>query len=326
MQTIEVVVDALARQGKHNLALTLMPVDGGLLPAWQAGAHIDLHLTAGLVRQYSLAGNPQDRSRYLLCVKLEAASRGGSRYVHQQLRPGQRLLVSLPRTLFSLQPAAHTLLIAAGIGITPLLAMAEQLDASGQSFELHYYVKQRDEVAFAERWQQGFQHGRCTLWSGCEGHSPRNHLPPALQQADGRQLYLCGPTGFMDHVSASALQQGWLSYQIHQENFVAPAPAPAPARAELADAGEGFTLTLQRSGQSFFIPPQQTIASVLLDNQVAVPLSCEMGICGACLTPVLAGQPDHRDTVQSAAEKAGSEQHIALCCSRSCTAQLVIDL
>ncbi|ATZ13063.1 PDR/VanB family oxidoreductase [Erwinia amylovora] len=320
MQTIELVVDALACQGNNNLAITLVSADGSALPAWQAGAHIDLHLAAGLIRQYSLTGNPQQRDSWLLCVKREEASRGGSRLVHEQLRPGQRLTASLPRLLFALQPAQHTVLMAGGIGITPLLAMAEQLDASGQSFELHYYVRQQADVAFRRRLQQGFRHGSVALWPGCEGHSPRRTLPTALQHPAGQRLYLCGPQGFMAHIQQHALQHGWSAERIHSEAFTAVQPLASAAE------GEGFTLTLQGSGRSFYVPPEKSIAVVLLENDVAVPLSCEMGICGACLTPVIAGQADHRDTVQSAAEKACTAQQIALCCSRSRTPQLVIDL
>ncbi|CAO98385.1 PDR/VanB family oxidoreductase [Erwinia tasmaniensis] len=320
MQTIEVVVDALARQGNNNLSLTLVSADGSTLPAWQAGAHIDLHLAAGLIRQYSLTGDPQQRDSWLLCVKREEASRGGSRLVHEKLRPGQRLTASLPRSLFALRPARHTVLIAGGIGITPLLAMAEQLDASGQSFELHYYVRQRGDIAFRHRWQQGFRHGSVKLWCGCEGHSPRRALPPALQHPDGQRLYLCGPQGLMAHVQQQALHHGWSPEQVHSEAFA------AVTALDGQDAGEGFTLILQASGRSFYVPPEKTIAVVLLENDIAIPLSCEMGICGACLTPVVSGLADHRDTVQSVAEKTCTSQQIALCCSRSRTSQLVIDL
>ncbi|QGU85864.1 PDR/VanB family oxidoreductase [Erwinia sorbitola] len=320
MQTIEVIVDALSRQGSKNIALTLVSADGGPLPSWQAGAHVDLHLAGGLVRQYSLAGDPQQRDSYLLCVKREAASRGGSRFVHEQLRLGQRLTLSVPRNIFSLQPAEHSVLMAGGIGITPLLAMAEQLDASGQSFELHYYVKTQADVAFRTRLHQGFRHGSCTLWSGCEGHSPRRDLPPVLHQPEGKRLYLCGPAAFMAHGEAEAINRGWSADRIHSEAFSAVA---IPASAESA---EGFTVTLSSSGNSYFVPPEKSIAVVLLEHQVAVPLSCEMGICGACLTPVLSGEVDHRDTVQSQAEKSCSDQQIALCCSRSRTPELVIAL
>lgn len=320
MQTIEVIVDALSRQGSNNVALTLVSAEGGPLPPWQAGAHIDLHLAPGLIRQYSLAGDPQQRDSYLLCVKREAASRGGSRFVHETLRLGQRLTISAPRTIFSLQPATHSVLIAGGIGITPLLAMAHQLDASGQSFELHYYVKTQADVAFRARLREGFRHGSCTLWSGCEGRSLRRDLPPALEEPEGRRLYLCGPAGFMAHGASEAVKRGWAADSIHSEAFAATA-APASS-----DPATGFTVTLGRSGQSWFVPPEKSIAVVLLENDVDVPLSCEMGICGACLTPVLAGEADHRDTVQSEAEKSCSDQQIALCCSRSRSPELVIDL
>lgn len=320
MDTLNVIVDALSRQGRGNMALRLVAENGEPLPAWQAGAHIDVHLPQGIVRQYSLAGNPARRDHYLLCVKKEAASRGGSRYLHETLRLGQRLTISAPRNVFPLAPAGHYLLLAAGIGITPLLAMAEALDAAGTPFELHYYVKQRGDVAFAERLAQGFRHGRCTVWSGCADHSPRKELPPGLYaQPDDARLYLCGPADFMAHVARQASDHGWQPEQIHTEAFCAPPPV-APS------ADEGFSVTLRSTGESYRVPAEKSIACVLIENNVDVPLSCEMGLCGACLTPVVEGEVDHRDTVQSDEEKTAAQQQIALCCSRSRSARLVIDL
>ncbi len=136
-----VVVDGLWRQGAKNLAVRLVSAEGQPLPAWTPGAHIDLHLPCGLIRQYSLTGSPAERDHYLLCIAREAQSRGGSGYVHDTLRPGQPLMISAPRNHFPLHEGGHVVLLAAGIGITPLLAMAHARAASGASFTLHYYVK-----------------------------------------------------------------------------------------------------------------------------------------------------------------------------------------
>lgn len=321
MQTFPVIVDALSAQGRGNLAVRLVAADGGDLPPFDAGAHIDVHFSkAGVIRQYSIASPSHERDHYLLCIKREPASRGGSAYVHERLRVGDRLDVSLPRNLFALQDGRRHVLIAGGIGITPLLSMAERLEFTKTPFALHYYVRDPLDAAFKARWRTGFVHGSIHVHSSAQGDSPRNGLPAALQAPDdGSRLYLCGPDGFMQHVTQAALDLGWPSCAIHQEAFAASAPA---AQAD----GDSFQVTLASSGQVFEIAPAQTIASVLKAAGVDVPLSCEMGICGACLTPVLEGEADHRDTVQTDAEKAGACQQIALCCSRSRTGRIVIDL
>lgn len=319
-ETLKMVVDGLWRQGRNNLAVRLVAEEGGELPAWQPGAHIDLHLAPGLSRPYSLTGEPATR-HYLICVARDAQSRGGSHYIHQQLRPGQTLTVSPPRNLFPLHSAGQVVLLAAGIGITPLWAMLHQLEAQGTPFALHYFVRERADAAFSEALTQPWQHGSCTLHVSSEGHSPRHTLPAALRNpaADSR-LYLCGPEGFMQAMQAAAQTQGWAAARIHTEAFCPPA-APASASEQ-----SGFRVTLAASGQSWPVPAGQTIARVLLAAGVEVPLSCEMGICGACLTPVVAGEVDHQDSVQSASEKSAAQQFIALCCSRSRSAELVIDL
>lgn len=317
--TLKVVVDGIWRQGSHSLAVSLAAADGGELPGWQPGAHIDMQLASGLTRQYSLTGSPQQSGRYLVCVARDARSRGGSRYVHEQLRPGQTLTISAPRNLFALQESGRVLLLAAGIGITPLYAMAERLEAQGRPFELHYYVRNRHEVVFAEALTRAWRYGSCTLHVSAEGDSARKRLPAALRQPDGH-LYLCGPVEFMMAVNTAAQAHGWPAECVRSEAF-RPAEVAAGAASQQA-----FSVTLASSGQCWPVPAGQTIARVLLANGVDVPLSCEMGMCGACLTRVVSGDPDHQDSVQSAAEKCAPEQYIALCCSRSRSAELVIDL
>ncbi|MDF7651247.1 PDR/VanB family oxidoreductase [Erwiniaceae bacterium L1_54_3] len=317
---LQVVVDGLHRQGRHNLSVSLVAENGQPLPAWQPGAHIDVHLRDGLVRQYSLTGNSNERNRYQICIARDKQSRGGSRYVHDVMRPGQIVGISAPRNLFPLQPAGKVILMAAGIGITPLYAMAEALEAASVPFVLHYYVKQRGDEAFLPQLSKAFAHGFCEIWYSSEGHSPRSHVPAELLEcAVDTHLYLCGPQGFMTHVEQQANARGWDSAHIHTEAFKPVAPAVEESEA-------GFTVTIARTGQQCTIPADQTIARVLLENGVDVPLSCEMGMCGACLTRVTEGEIDHRDTVQSDAEKSAAEQYIALCCSRNKSRNLVIDL
>ncbi|MFZ3620975.1 PDR/VanB family oxidoreductase [Leclercia barmai] len=320
-ELLDVVVDGLWRQGSHSLAVRLVAENGLPLPVWQPGAHIDVHLPCGLIRQYSLTGAQREQEGYLICVALESGSRGGSRYIHQQLRPGQRLAISRPRNLFPLLSAERVMLLAAGIGITPLYAMALQLEAQGVPFTLHYYLKTRHHGAFVRELQQAFNIGSVVIHCSSEGSSARHHLSAALAEStSGTPIYLCGPAGFMAHARHAALEQGWPETLIHSEAFQ---PLATPADAQ---AGETFWVTLASSGERWPVPPHQTIAQVLQENGIDVPLSCEMGICGACLTPVLEGIIDHRDTVQSAAEKSASTQQIALCCSRSRSADLRLDM
>ncbi|MEY7542124.1 molybdenum cofactor-independent xanthine hydroxylase subunit HpxE [Klebsiella pneumoniae] len=284
---LPVVVDGLWRQGAKNLAVRLVSAEGQPLPAWTPGAHIDLHLPCGLIRQYSLTGSPAERDRYLLCIARESQSRGGSRYIHDTLRPGQPLMISAPRNHFPLHEGGHVVLLAAEI--------ARQLTG-----------------------------GICQIHCSDEGQSPRQRLAQDLGAPDAdTRVYFCGPPGFMARVRDTARAVGWEEAQLHSEAFQPPAPTAASA----ASAADGtFTITLASTGERWPVPGDKTIAQVLQEHGVAVPLSCEMGICGACLTPVREGTVDHRDTVQSEAEKQAAEQHIALCCSRSLSANLVIDL
>lgn len=319
---LKVVVDGLWREGDRSLAIRLLAQDGKPLPGWLPGAHIDVHLPCGIIRQYSLTGphGEAGAGAYLLCVSRENASRGGSRYIHETLRPGQTLLISPPRNLFTLQPARRVTLLAAGIGITPLYTMALHLAAAGTPFELHYYVKRRENAAFVGEMAKTFSHSSWVVHCSDEGQSPRASLADTLGDAHaGHHLYLCGPSGFMATARRIAAEKNWPEAQVHSEAF-------QPLKTAAIEHQDTFTVTLASSGETWPVPGDKTIAQVLQENGVAVPLSCEMGMCGACLTPLMAGQADHRDTVQSEAEKSAAVQQIALCCSRSHSANLLIDL
>lgn len=317
---VDVIVDAVWRQGENNLGVALVAADGQPLPRWAPGAHISLYLNNHLIRQYSLTGRGNDPYRYQICVARDQASRGGSAYIHDVLRPGQRLTISVPKNLFPLAASGPVILLAGGIGITPLYAMAEHLEASGTPFVLHYYLKKPGCGAFERELQRPLQHGNCRFWYSSDGDSPRHHIPEELLSPSAEtHILLCGPEGFMTQMMNTALQYGWPEENIQTEAFGPPA---VPQTAGVSDA---FIITLASSGRQFRVPADKTIAAVLLENGVDVPLSCEMGICGACLTPVVSGRVDHRDTVQSDAEKSADQQQIALCCSRSHTAELVIE-
>ncbi|WDS36646.1 PDR/VanB family oxidoreductase [Pseudoxanthomonas sp.] len=319
---LDVQVDAMSAQGAGNLALELVSTNGDPLPAFAAGAHVDVHLPNGLVRQYSIASTPADRLRYLLCVRRGAASRGGSAFVHERLRVGDRLRISAPRNLFALREGRHHVLVAGGIGITPLMAMAHRLRADGCSFELHYYARSLDEVAFRRQLQAGLGQGAVHLHCADQGRDARQVLPEVLANGHpAHHLYLCGPAAFMAHLSSAALARGWPADNIHSEAF-----APVAAASADADAGEtGFEVALASSGQVFTVAPGRSIASVLSECGVDISLSCEMGMCGACLTDVVDGIPDHRDTVQSEQEKLSNRQ-MTLCCSRSHSPRLTLAL
>lgn len=319
-EKLSVSVAGMWCQGKRNLAIRLVAADGAALPAWQPGAHIDIHLPGEMIRQYSLTGDYRRREAYLICVAREQASRGGSRYIYDSLRPGQRLSVSAPRNLFVLESARRVTLMAAGIGITPLYAMALKLAAEGTPFRLCYYLKERLNGAFLREIQENLPQGSWSVSCSEEGASPRRLLATDLGQArEGEHLYLCGPSGFMAAGRQAAQDNGWQAEQIHSEAF-------QPLPAVTAAGGDTFTVTLRSSGEQWPVPGDRTIAQVLQEQNIAIPLSCEMGICGACLTPVLEGQADHRDSVQSDAEKSAARQYIALCCSRSHSANLLLDL
>lgn len=288
------------------------PVADAAFPAFGAGAHVDLHLPNGLVRQYSLC-NPQDEThRYVVGIKRDAASRGGSSYVHEQLRVGTVLQLGVPRNHFALhEEAAHTVLIAGGIGVTPIACMAQRLRALGASFEVHYSVRRRDEAAFLD----------VLAGSNLHLHVDAEHgnAPMALQQIVARapheaHLYCCGPGPMLDAFEAAAASRP--PGHVHLERFSAAQPAAADG---------GFTVQLARSGRTIRIRPGNTILDTLREEGICVQASCEQGICGSCETRVLSGRPDHRDSLLSDEEKQAN-QVMMVCCSGSKDDLLVLDL
>ncbi|WP_249672644.1 PDR/VanB family oxidoreductase [Pseudomonas abieticivorans] len=315
---IEVTVLARNDEALDICSLELAAVDGAPLPAFSAGAHIDVHLPGGLVRQYSLCNHPGERHRYLIGVLKDPASRGGSHAVHQQLQAGARLTISAPRNLFPLaENAQRSLLFAGGIGITPILCMAEHLARSGAQFELHYCARSAERAAFVERLQASPFADRVTLHFDEQPATALNAAQVLAGPHAQRHLYVCGPGGFMQHILDSARAQGWAEEQLHREYFAA-------APTDTANDGS-FKVKVASTGQVFDVAADRSVAQVLESHGVEIQLSCEQGICGTCLTRVLEGVPEHRDMYMTPAEQALNDQFTP-CCSRSKTPLLVLDI
>ncbi|HYF89118.1 PDR/VanB family oxidoreductase [Azospirillum sp.] len=304
-------------EGNGVLLLDLIDRTGNPLPPFEAGAHVDLHLAPGLVRQYSLCGDPADRSRYRLGILRDPASRGGSVAAHEGLQEGAEVAVGLPRNLFPLAvDAAHSILIGGGIGITPMIAMAHALAASGGSFELHYCGRSRDACAFLGELAEAAFHDRSALHLDDGPAGQRLDLPALLGNAPaGTHLYVCGPTGFMDWVIGEATRLGLPTEHIHREYF----------QVEVATGGGAFEVVAKRSGKTVQVAEDETIVQALGRIGIKVQMSCEQGVCGTCLCTVLEGIPDHRDVFLTEEEKADNDQ-ILLCCSRARTDTLVLDI
>jgi vanillate O-demethylase ferredoxin subunit len=301
--------------------LKLARRDGHLLPPFTPGAHIDLHLAPGLVRQYSLCGAMEVDTHYTVAVKLEPQSRGGSRAVHEQLAPGSELSISPPRNNFPMDlEAPHSVLIGGGIGITPLLCMARALVRRGRSFRLHYFARSEEHAAFLDVLRQpGFAQST-ELHLGKSHEATEASLREALcEPRPGAQVYLCGPRAFMDLVCHVAAAQGWPKANVHLEYFNA-------GQQEAAVTTEHeVRVTLARSGLTVPVPPGAVLIDVLRAAGVSVDTSCEQGVCGTCVTRVLDGTPEHRDLFLTDEEKARGDC-MALCVSRALTPHLVLDL
>ena len=314
LRVLDVVVSRRDTLATDIVGLELQSADGAPLPTWHAGAHVDLVIRSGLVRQYSLTGDPASGA-YRLGILLEPKSRGGSTAVHSQIQQGHRLRIGRPRNNFPLvEGAAHSILFAGGIGITPMLAMAHALEAEGASWEMHYCARTSDRMAFLDELSAFGDRVKLHVDAGpAEQHL---NIEEVLRNPDsGRHLYVCGPNGFMDFVTSAAENLGWTPDCVHLERF----------GAEVNTDGAPFTVVAAKSGKTFEVAPGQTIAERLATHGIDVQVSCQSGVCGTCLTPVLDGMPDHRDLVQTDAEKASNAQ-ITVCCSRSKTRKLVLDV
>lgn len=310
---IEVSLAAIRPAADDTNLYDLARADYRPLPPAEPGAHIDLHLPNGLIRQYSLVVPGAGPARYTLGIKKDPNSRGGSRYIFDELTVGQMLAVSAPRNHFPLAPAApHHVLIAGGIGITPIFAMIQHLRAAGAAFKLHYAGRSRRQLAFLDELKDAaFAHIHCD-----DEHSGRLlDLAGAITDApEGSHFYCCGPTPMLKaFLTATAAVP---SERVHVEYFTAK---------EAADRSAGFIVELARSGGEVAIPPGQSILETLREAGLTLDSSCQEGICGVCETRVISGIPDHRDAVLSDDEHAANKT-MMICCSGAKTERLVLDL
>jgi ferredoxin-NADP reductase len=295
------------------VALTLRNVDGHPLPAWEAGAHVDLILDGAPTRQYSLCGDPADRHEYRLGILRDANGRGGSLHVHDRLSEGDVVRVRGPRNNFPLVASPRFLFIAGGIGITPILPMIRAAEGAGADWRLVYGGRQRASMAFLDELAH---HGdRVTVWPQDEqGFLPLASLLGTPEPDTA--IYCCGPEPLLAAVESNS--SGWPPGSLHLERF-APKPQAEPVRKE------AFEVVLKRSELTLTVPPQRSILSVVEEAGIGVLSSCAEGTCGTCEVRVLDGEPDHLDSVLSEAERAAGSC-MMICVSRSRTSQLVLDL
>ena len=316
---MELVIAGLTHEAQDVLGLELRAPDGGDLPVFTAGAHVDLHLPGGLCRQYSLTNSPHERDRYVLGVGLATPSRGGSSFVHTTLVEGDVVEVGEPRALFSLdESAGEHVFIAGGIGITPILSMNRWCETAGRPWRLLYCVRNRARAAYA--WTLAGFGDRVRLHVDEEAQGRLPDLAGWVKATGGNgHVYCCGPEGLMDAVDAVAAQTGLPKASVHFERFNAPTADPG-----LAPAG-GFTAVLKRSGQRIDVSPDQSLLEALEEAGLELPYGCREGLCRSCELGLLEGEADHRDHVLSDDERA-SGRCILPCVSRAKSQLIVLDL
>ena len=297
------------------VAFELRPLTG-LLPSFQPGAHLDVHLPNGLIRQYSLINAPGESGSYVIGVKREASSRGGSQLLHDTVREGDVLAISEPRNNFPLRrDARRTIFIAGGIGITPLLAMAQTLEHAALDYELNYLAENRERLAFPER-------------LALLGDRVKTHLGLSPEAAQGLmrgllsgyrphvQVYICGPGPMLDAARRIAAEQGWPENAVHFEYF---------KNTRVIEASTTFEVALARSCVTVSVPAGKSILEVIRENGIEIASSCEQGACGTCVATLLEGEPFHQDVYLSEGEKLSGTK-ILTCVSRAKSARLVLDL
>lgn len=318
---IDGVVESITDVGTGLKAFKILPHPSSSVgfPPFEAGAHIDVHIDDGVTRQYSICNDPREVDQYLIAVKKEDEGRGGSLAMHNDFVEGQIIKISAPRNNFDLDLSAeHYVLVAGGIGLTPILSMAHILEAQGKSFSLHICARSLEHVPFyKEILDLSFSEKiKLHLDDGEEGQKfyPEQALG---KKGKGKQLYVCGPTGFMEWVIAAAKGNRWSDLAIFSETFV-------PRKMENL-VNRPFTVKLASSGKEFEVKEDEFLIDVLNRNKCGVPCSCTQGICGSCITPVVSGEPEHRDAVLTDEERQSGKK-ICVCVSRAKGDLLVLDI
>lgn len=311
---LPVRVQAMRYEADGILSIELASPEGQPLPPFEAGAHIDLHLPNGVTRSYSLWNSPEERHRYVIGVLRDRNSRGGSRYVHEQLRVGATINIGAPRNNFPLDAAAaHTVLVAGGIGITPMFGMLNELRRLGRPVELLYCARSRAEAAFVA--QLAGQDGVRLHFDDEAGAPPDLRAALAGQPAHAH-VYCCGPAPMLKAFEAACAELGL--DKVHIERF-------APAEEVVAMQGSDYECLLAHSQKVVLVPAGKSLLDALLEAGADVDHSCREGVCGSCEVAVLDGVPDHRDGVLSKAEREAGKTMMA-CVSGCKGRRLVLDL
>jgi vanillate O-demethylase ferredoxin subunit len=319
--TLELFVRQVRYEGRKIQSYELVDPEGRELLPFTAGAHIDVHLANGIIRQYSLCNSPDDRRRYVIAVLRDEKGRGGSKAVHEQLKVQDRVSVSAPRNNFELAEGARkVILIAGGIGVTPLKSMAHQLAGSDDvDYELHYCARDAQCAAFTEELQALIEPDR--LHFHFDGGDPSQGLDIAGllrgEAQDGTHVYYCGPAGFMR--ACTDASESWPKGTVHCEHFKAPERAATPTAPPLG----GFTIELASTGQRLPVPIDKSIADVLKAAGVHVQTSCEAGLCATCKVRYLSGEVEHQDCILDGDDK---QNFLTICVSRAKSELLVLDL
>lgn len=317
---LTVRVERISRQTPEILAFELAHPWGRTLPGYEAGAHVDVYMPGGFSRQYSLArwssDAPSNAASYVIGVKREAQSRGGSASMHERVREGDLLAISAPRNTFPLrEQATRHLLLAGGIGMTPLLAMAQALAARGADFTLCVFARSEEHLAFADALHSPALAPHLRLHLDRGDASQRIDLQALLaERAPGTHLYVCGPGGFMKAVREAAAH--WPEGALHAEYFSAPTDANT-------STGLPFTLKLAQRGITVPVAADQTAVDALHEVGIDIPVSCQQGLCGTCVVEGDGEGAEHRDFCLTGTER---RHKVALCCSRAKGHELVLQL
>lgn len=312
---LRVRIAAKTRQSPDVVALELAPLFGEL-PTVQPGGHIDLHLPNGLVRQYSLTNGPGEAGNWVIGVKREEQSRGGSQFIHDNLQTGDVVLVSGPHNNFTLRrDALHTIFLAGGIGLTPLLAMAKTLALQNLSFEFHYFVRDSIHVTFPE--QIAKLGPSAQIHAGLSPSETAGMIGAILHQpGHARHCYICGPGPMLEAAREAARFKGWPDSAVHFEYF---------RNSNALSTDSEFDIALARSGLTLRVAAGETILDVLHRNGVAVDSSCQQGACGSCRIALIEGEADHQDVCLTDSEKRANTAIMA-CVSRAKSGRLVLDI
>ncbi|WP_342706389.1 PDR/VanB family oxidoreductase [Burkholderia arboris] len=319
IDALTVRVAAKQDEAADICSFELVHADGLPLPPFSAGSHIDVIVPGGPTRQYSLCNAPDETHRYRIAVLRDPKSRGGSAGMHDCVNAGDTLVISAPRNHFALaHDATLSLLLAGGIGVTPMLCMAERLARIDAPFKMHYCTRSRSRTAFLDHIARATYASRVQVHFDDEGENQRFDIAARLAApAPGTHLYVCGPKGFMDAVLTTARASGWPEAQLHYEFFA--------ADARQTDRDGRFEVEIASSGRVIVVEKNESVVRALAKAGIAIETSCEQGVCGTCATRVLAGEPEHFDLCLTPDERAANDQFLP-CCSRSKSARLVLDL